>query len=78
MAAGPTSTLLFAAPNSGLFWLDDLSATAAAPVPETPSIVLLGLLFLLGLGGIAVCHKHKAGAARGYQRHEKSPGLPHL
>ena len=36
----------------------------AAPVPEASSVVSLGLLLLLGLGGIAVSRRRKTGAAR--------------
>ena len=34
------------------------------PVPEASSVVSLGLLLLLGLGGATVCHRRRAGAAR--------------
>ena len=64
VATGPSSILTFAVPSRGFFWLDDLSVTAAAPVPEASSVVSLGLLLLLGLGGVAVSRWRKAGAAR--------------
>jgi len=35
-----------------------------SPVPEASSFVSLGLLLLLGLGGVAVSRRRKAGAAR--------------
>ena len=45
-------------------FLDDLSVTDTSPVPEASSVVSLGLLLLLGLGGVAVSRRLKAGAAR--------------
>lgn len=58
-ASGPTSTLQFAVPSSGVFWLDDISVTDAGPaaVPEASSVVSMGLLLALGLGGIAVVRR---------------------
>ena len=40
-----------------------LMAFNATPVPEASSIVSLGLLLLLGLGGTAVSRRRKAGVA---------------
>ena len=64
-ASGPTSTLQFAVPKSGSFWLDDLSVTDAGPaaVPEAASVVSLGVLLALGLGGAAVRARRRNAAA---------------
>ena len=49
------------AENTGL---DNIRTNTGAPVPEASSVASLGLLLLLGLGGIAVSRRRKAGAVR--------------
>ena len=45
--------------------IDNIRTGASAPpaVPETSSVVSLGLLLLLGVGGAAISRRRKAGAA---------------
>ena len=65
VATGTSSVLQFDGfQNPSAFFLDDISVTDAAPVPEASSVVSLGLLLVLGLGGVAVSRRRKAGAAR--------------
>ena len=65
VASGSLAALTFSGRQPpGAFYLDDISVTAASPVPEASSVVSLGLLLLLGLGGVAVSRRRKAGAAR--------------
>ena len=65
VATGPSSILQFDAFQNPSHWLlDDISVTAANPVPEASSVVSLGLMLLLGLGGVAVSRRRKAGVAR--------------
>lgn len=54
---GPNNNFTLHPANVGL-------SAILTPVPEASSVVSLGLLLLLGLGGIAVSRRRKAGAAR--------------
>ncbi len=47
----------------GAFYLDDVSVTAAAPVPEASSVVSLGVLLTLGLGGLALSARRRKAAS---------------
>jgi len=59
-ASGPTTTLGFTAIQSlNGFFLDDISVTAASPVPEASTTVSLGLLLAFGLGGLVVAARRK-------------------
>ncbi len=59
-ANGPTTTLEFDGfQNPSAFYLDDISVTAANPVPEVSTTVSLGLLLCLGLGGLVVSARRR-------------------
>ncbi len=62
---GAPEILLFSFRNDpGVLALDDISVTAANPVPEASTTVSLGLLLCLGLGGLAFsAQRRKANAA---------------
>ena len=63
-ASGSTATLGFTGfNNQNTFLLDDISVTAASPVPEAPTPISFGLLLALGLGGIVVAARRKKRAA---------------
>ena len=65
VASGSLAALTFSGRQPpGAFYLDDVSVTALNPVPEASSLVSLGLLLLLGLGGVAISRRRKAGAVR--------------
>ena len=63
-AATPFTGLTFAAADDGSnnIALDDISVVPAA-VPEASTTVSFGLLLMLGMGGLALAAKKKAGAA---------------
>ena len=67
IATGATTSLTFSGRTPpGTFYLDDISVTDAglAAVPEASSVVSLGLLLLLGVGGLVVSRRRKMGAVR--------------
>ena len=63
-ATTPFTGLTFSAidDNEDVIALDDISVVPAA-VPEASTTVSLGLLLMLGMGGLALAAKKKAGAA---------------
>lgn len=58
----PITTLDIQEPNDYAFNIDNFTFGAAAPVPETSSVVSLGLLLLLG--GVSVCAARRRTASR--------------
>jgi len=67
VATGPFTVLTFAGRTPpGVFYLDDISVTAAGPaaVPEASSVISLGVLLSLGISGLALsARRRKAKAA---------------